>query len=93
MFDPTEFTRNNPAPTKEEFELDNSVLMRWAVEGSKIREKMRRRSESFKESIGTTDTFDRSRRGLTLSVASRNPDGRSEKEIKHDDRCETVPGR
>ena len=41
LFDPEEFKRNNPAPTIEEFKLEDSILKHWAIEGSEIRAKLR----------------------------------------------------
>ena len=96
IFDPVEFAELNPSPTIEEYKLDDDGLREWAVQGTLIRRSFKDKAEAYGRAH--TDAQDhieneRSRKGLILSVASRNPEGLSERKIHQANMDEVVPSR
>jgi hypothetical protein len=96
IFDPEEFLRQVPTPTVPEYQLDVDRLQELAIQGSQIRAQI----ENKAKELGRRDDWTpeevqqhRSRRGLTLSVASRDPERKSEKERRVQTLLETLPVR
>ena len=93
LFDPVDFKRNHPTPTKEEFRLGEDDLKYWALEGTAIRVSFRDNSTCFRETTCAESSIVRSRLGQRLSVASCNPESLSEKEIRLNELKYSTPGR
>ena len=73
--------------------MDDDELKEWAIKGSILRKNFRKKSEIYGRAKKSVHEEVRSRRGQTLSVASRNPDGLSETMMKELAKQETVPCR
>ena len=85
LFDPTEFSKNNPAPILEEFKLDENILKYWAIEGTAIRLDFRNKADAHGRPKYEYENNLRSRRGQKLSRPSDNPAGYSESKLKSQD--------
>jgi len=96
IFDPYAFTGAHPAPSKQEFQLDESSLEQWAIQGTSIRAKIKLKANRYGEESTQTEVADshtRSRRGIVPSIASRSPAGLTEKEIKRQSQLDITPCR
>ena len=96
LFDPDQFRKKFPAPTIEEFKLDAKDMEMLGITGSTIRDGFRKKSKIHgraQVNKSLQENNERSRKGIKYSVASRNPLGQSETEIKNQTMKETVPAR
>ena len=95
LFLPAQFLNQDPNPIKQTYKLEDSVLMYWAVEGTQIRSRFRDKAEKYgrykDEGSPKVTKNVRTRLGLTLSVASRDPLGQSDTFIRNQMKLETVP--
>ena len=78
MFDPSEYSKNNPAPILADFKLDENILKYWAIECTAIRADFKNKAEAHGRPWIQYEKNLRSRRGQKLSRASENPAGYSE---------------
>ena len=94
-FDPAKFISRDPAPQTHEYQLSANVITHWARQGTKIRSWFREKADALGRGhdVVGDDSNDRTRRGMTLSVASRDPLGQSETALRNQTLLETVPGR
>ena len=75
--------KGNPYPSIHEFALTEEQKYYWGKEGSKMRENIKEKVEwELKKMARAPKKGDRSRIGILLSVASRNPVHIKEKDIK-----------
>ena len=77
--------KGNPYPSIDEFALTEEQKYYWGYEGSKMRENIKEKVEwelTLTKMARATKKGDRSRIGILLSVASRNPVHIKEKDIK-----------
>jgi len=47
IFDSFAFAESSPAPLKQEFQLDESTLEHWAIQGSSIRAKVKLKANQY----------------------------------------------
>ena len=96
IFDPIEFAQLNPGVRVSDFRLGEDTLRDWAVRGTAVRRSFKKRAEQYASmDIEVEDPVEegRTRRGMVYSVASRNPEGLSERQIAQQMVSETVPAR
>ena len=77
IFNPATFTQDNTELSLEEFRLDEEALKEWAITVTEIRRTFKEKAADLGTNEIANDDEDtgRTRRGLKLSVASRNPKG------------------
>ena len=93
MFDPSEYSKNNPAPILADFKLDDNILKYWAIEATNIIVDFKNKADAHGRPQTKYEDNLRSRRGQKLSRASENPNGYPETKLRAQHLIETVPSR